>query len=494
MVNTNGVLMQYFEWYLPDDGQHWNRLKEDAEHLASIGITKVWMPPAFKGTGTNDVGYGVYDIFDLGEFDQNGTVRTKYGTKDDYVEAIKKLKEVGIKPIADIVLNHKANGDKKETFTVMKMDPENRQKPLTEPYEIEGYTHFTFPGRNKEYNDFEWHWYHFSGLDYDARNDETGIFQVQGENKGWADNEEVDGEKGNFDYLMFNDIDFDHPEVIQNVKDWAKWFIETTGISGFRLDAIKHIDRNVVAELVSILTDALGAENFYVFGEYWNADYETKKDYLEDIEYEFDLVDVKLHMNLYEASEQGKSYDLRNIFNGTLMKDNPWSSVTFVDNHDTQRGQSLESTVQDWFKPIAYGIILLSQDGFPTIFYGDYYGIEGEFGQQSFQEIIDKLLFIRRTFAYGDQYDYFDDPNIIGWTRQGNETFPDGLATVISNGDGGEKRMQVSTAHPGEIFVDYLGHHQAEVTIEEGGWGTFPVNGGSISVWAPRDIEQHLDE
>ncbi len=54
----NQTLMQYFEWYLPDDGQHWNRLAEDAPNLAAKGIRKVWMPPAFKGTGSNDVGYG----------------------------------------------------------------------------------------------------------------------------------------------------------------------------------------------------------------------------------------------------------------------------------------------------------------------------------------------------------------------------------------------------------------------------------------------------
>ena len=30
----NGLMMQYFEWYLDDDdGQLWNRLKEDAKHL-----------------------------------------------------------------------------------------------------------------------------------------------------------------------------------------------------------------------------------------------------------------------------------------------------------------------------------------------------------------------------------------------------------------------------------------------------------------------------
>ncbi|WP_199721264.1 hypothetical protein [Neisseria weixii] len=59
----NQTIMQYFEWYLPDDGRHWQR-------LADIGISKVWLPPACKATGTNDVGYGIYDLYDLGEFDQ----------------------------------------------------------------------------------------------------------------------------------------------------------------------------------------------------------------------------------------------------------------------------------------------------------------------------------------------------------------------------------------------------------------------------------------
>lgn len=50
--------MQYFEWYAPNDGNHWNRLRTDAENLAQKGITSVWIPPAYKGTTQNDVGYG----------------------------------------------------------------------------------------------------------------------------------------------------------------------------------------------------------------------------------------------------------------------------------------------------------------------------------------------------------------------------------------------------------------------------------------------------
>lgn len=48
----------------------------------------IWLPPAFKATGEHDVGYGVYDLYDLGEFDQKGTIPTKYGTKDEYLDAI----------------------------------------------------------------------------------------------------------------------------------------------------------------------------------------------------------------------------------------------------------------------------------------------------------------------------------------------------------------------------------------------------------------------
>ncbi len=80
---VNGTLMQYFEWYTPNDGQHWKRLQNDAEHLSDIGITAVWIPPAYKGLSQSDNGYGPYDLYDLGEFQQKGTVRTKYGTKSD---------------------------------------------------------------------------------------------------------------------------------------------------------------------------------------------------------------------------------------------------------------------------------------------------------------------------------------------------------------------------------------------------------------------------
>ena len=480
----NQTLMQYFEWYLTDDGQHWNRLAEDAPNLAAKGIRKVWMPPTFKGTGSNDVGYGVYDLFDLGEFDQKGTVRTKYGLKEEYLRAIEALSQNGIEAIADVVLNHKAAADYKERFTVVEVDPNDRNVEISEPFEIEAWMHFAFPGRKKAYNDFEWHWYHFTGTDYDAKNNKSGIFLIQGDNKGWADDELVDNENGNYDYLMYADIDFKHPEVIQNLYDWAHWFIESTGVHGFRLDAVKHIDSFFMKNFIRDITEKYG-DDFYVFGEFWNSDEKANNDYLENIDYRFDLVDVKLHHNLFDASKSGADYDLRTIFDQTLAKNHPESAVTFVDNHDTQRGQALESTVEEWFKPAAYALILLREAGLPCVFYGDYYGISGEFAQESFQELLDKLLDIRLNLAYGEQIDYLDDANCIGWTRQGKD---DGqpIAVLINNDQATSKSMLVGTEWAGREFSDYLGNSSQIVTIDDQGWGEFPVEEKSVSVWSVR--------
>ena len=480
----NQTLMQYFEWYLPDDGKHWNRLAEDAPNLAAKGIRKVWMPPAFKGTGSNDVGYGVYDLFDLGEFDQKGTVRTKYGLKEEYLRAIEALIQNGIEAIADVVLNHKAAADYKERFTVVEVDPNDRNVEISEPFEIEAWMHFAFPGRNKTYNDFEWHWYHFTGTDYDAKNNRSGIFLIQGDNKGWANDELVDNENGNYDYLMYADIDFKHPEVIQNLYDWAHWFIESTGVHGFRLDAVKHIDSFFMKNFIRDITEKYG-DDFYVFGEFWNSDEKVNNDYLENIDYRFDLVDVKLHHNLFDASKSGADYDLRTIFDQTLANNHPESAVTFVDNHDTQRGQALESTVEEWFKPAAYALILLREAGLPCVFYGDYYGIRGEFAQESFQELLDKLLDIRLNLAYGEQTDYFDDANYIGWTRQGKDNGQP-IAVLISNAQAASKSMLVGTEWAGREFSDYLGNSSQIVTIDDQGWGKFPVEEKSVSVWSVR--------
>lgn len=474
----NGVMMQYFEWYLNCNKNLWNTVKKKGEELSRLGITSIWLPPAYKGIGgENEVGYGVYDLYDLGEFDQKGSIATKYGTKDEYLDAIVGLQQSGLDVYADIVLNHKMGADKLQTIKAVKCNWEDHTKEEGEEETVEVWTKFTFPGRNHKYSDFEWNWTHFNGIDYNSRTNEVALYKLK--NKTWQ--MDVDKEHGNYDYLMGADIDFSNQEVIDECMKWGKWYLDLTGVNGFRFDAVKHIESNFIRDFIREM-NAYYDKNLFSVGEYWNANVNELKNYIERTEGEISLFDVPLHYNFYQASNSNGDYDMSKILDNTLMKENYGKAVTFVDNHDTQPGQALQSWVSGWFKEIAYSIILLRREGYPCIFYGDYYGIQHDNIEP--MENLKTLVLLRRDRAYGEQVDYFDNPDIIGFTRLGDDDhYKSGMAVIISDRYEGSKRMYVGTKFAGERFFDALGHREDEITIGEDGFGDFTVNGGSVSVY-----------
>ena len=469
--------MQYFEWYLETNQDLWNEISKNAENLAKIGITALWLPPAYKGIGGKDeVGYGVYDLYDLGEFDQKGTIKTKYGSKEEYINCILAVKQAGIESYADIVLNHKMGADMLQTIPAEKVDWGNHNEIVSGKEIVRVATKFTFPGRKKKYSDFEWNWTHFDGIDYDDKTKEHAIFKFI--NKEWAN--EVDEEFGNFDYLMGADIDFQNEEVRKELLNWGKWYIETTDVDGFRLDAVKHINADFYEQWLKELRKDLKEELFAV-GEYWSGDVSKLHRYITETNGETSLFDVPLHYNFYNASRD-ENYNLTQILDKTLMKENPSKAVTFVDNHDTQPEQSLQSYVERWFKLPAYSIILLRDEGYPCVFYGDFYGIK----HSNIEKIegLKEMITIRKDKAYGKQNDYFDNPSCIGWTREGDEEhIKSGIAVLISNKYDSEKRMYIGKDLAGEEFIDAMGNCEEKVMIDEEGFGNFKVKAKSVSVW-----------
>lgn len=481
LPQDNKVMFQAFEWYIGDDGEHWNRIRENAAHLKEMGVGAVWLPPFCKATGTNDVGYGIYDLFDLGEFDQKGNVRTKYGTKEQLHAAIDALHGQGIQVYADAVLNHKAGADESEVFKVVAVDQNNRTAVASEPFDIEGWTGFHFPGRQGRYSDFKWNFQHFTAVNFDQRSGNMGVFRILGENKDFSD--QVSNEQGNADYLMFADIDYRNKDVIDEVLRWGQWVTSEMNLDGMRMDAVKHIDHRFMEAFIRHVKLTADKPLFFV-AEYWESHYGWLNDYLHETDGLTALFDVPLHFNFVNASFMGKDYDLRKIMDNSLVQSNRFNAVTFVDNHDSQPGQALESWVQDWFKPLAYALILLRQDGYPCVFYGDYYDIGGEHGIPGKRDILDKLLQARKNCAYGEQRDYFNHSNTIGWVRLGDQDHPfSGLACVMSNGDDGYQRMGFGPERAGSQWTDITGAIADPVVLDENGEADFYCKGGSLSVY-----------
>lgn len=488
---SQGTMLQYFHWYLPNDGNLWKQIKDESHHLKELGFSAVWFPPACKGSnGGYSEGFNIYDLYDLGEFDQKGSVRTKYGTREEYLKAIDAVHDEGMNVIVGIVLNHKAGGDEIEKVTVVKVDPDNRDRVISAPFEIEAFTKFTFPGRQGKYSQFIWDYQCFSGVDYAYDLKENGIFRIlNGYGDSWE--EMIGKEKGNYDYLMYNDIDFRNAAVRQELINWAKWYWYQRNFDGVRLDAVKHITPSFYPEWLKELREYSGKDIFAV-GEYWapgRLDLLLK--YIEATQGTMSLFDSSLHQNFHNASIQGNKYDMRRILDETLVKAMPEKAVTIVDNHDTQPLQSLEAPVEAWFKPIGYALIMLRNEGYPCVFYPDLYGAhyrgKGKDGQD--HEIwlakvdeLENLLLARNNYAYGTQRDYFDHQNCIGWTREGDDEHS-GCAVVLSNGDNGNKIMEIGKRYAEKKFIDMLKKNPAEVEINNDGWGNFFAPAGSVSVW-----------
>ncbi len=481
MAILNGVLFQYFHWHYKNDGTLWRDVAANARELHRIGITSVWLPPAYKGhAGIDDTGYGVYDLYDLGEFDQKGTTRTKYGSKAEYLEAIRAIQANKMEAYADIVLNHRCGADETENVDVVEVDMDDRTKVrLDSQHKAEVWTQFTFLGRQGKYSPFVMMHDHFTGVDHKVEGDDPRKIYLMA---GKSFSGEVSDEHGNFDYLMGCDVDLYHPDVVNDLREWAKWLIDTTQINGFRLDAVKHIPASFYRDYLKFLRTHFSKRELLSIGEYWTRELEELRDYIKQTEGLIQLFDVPLHHHLCEASKKGKDYDLRTIFDGTLVQAEPTLSVTFVDNHDTQPGQSLESWVDDWFKPLAYALILLRKDGYPVVFYGDYYGSsEKDAKLTSHHKLIEVLLDARRKYNFGDQHDHFDHANCVAWVRAGDKEHPGSMVVIMSSGDAGTKR--INSVAKNTKFTDLTTHCPDVISTDENGEADFICPAGSLSVW-----------
>jgi len=107
--------MQGFYWDVPSGGTWYNTMKAQASGLANMaggcGIDRIWFPPVSKAQGGGySMGYDPTDYYDLGQYNQNGTTETRFGSQAELKSAIATFKAYGITAMADIVLNHRSGG------------------------------------------------------------------------------------------------------------------------------------------------------------------------------------------------------------------------------------------------------------------------------------------------------------------------------------------------------------------------------------------------
>lgn len=483
---ANETYMQVFYWEMnkgrfareyPLEENLWQLLSDRSAELAELGVTGLWLPPANKAEDGNDEGYAAYDLWDLGEFDQKGSIRTKYGTKIGLQWAIKELHNQGIKVFYDAVFNHRMGGDSVEEVS------------LATGGRIKAQTRFELKGRQKYYSkadEWQWDWQAFDGVDKDAavgRSIGPQLF----EGKEWDDTADKD-------FLMGNDVDYQNELVCEEMKEWGKWIISEIGFDGFRLDAIKHIDSHFINDWINYVQENT-AKGIIFIGEAWYENNLGLMLYLKGMNNDhLKLFDFALR-NKFALMRDG-SLNMASLSKAGLVNSEGYGDkmVTFVDNHDTGR------EVVEYSSPIfkrklqAYTYILTRAEGTPMVFWKDYY-ISG------MQEELGKIMKARKYFAYGPGHEMEEDAgndqndqNIYSYVREGLQDTPGtGLVMMIAGGETGEVvTKRINSYQPNQIYYDFTGNIEGIVVTDSQGYGNFKVINNESkgwSIWVPLIIE-----
>jgi len=439
-----GVLLQAFYWDCPrKDNQEyawWDFVATKLPELEKAGFTALWLPPASKGAniGGMSMGYDVYDYYDLGKYEQKGSLKTWFGSEEELRSLIKAAHGRKLKVYADLILNHN-NGADAEEFN-----------PITNRT---WWTRFT-----PQSGIFSRDWTCFNPSPYQALDAVT--------------------------FGAMPDLCHINPRVSAGILNHAKWLIEEIGFDGFRYDFVKGFGAWIVRAIHDRNYTRNGAPvEVYGVGECWAGD-AFIDGWLDSVNswamQRVGAFDFPLRYRLKDLCDS-YGFSLRRLADGgVLVKDRPFEAVTFVDNHDFSGS---DCVIND--KMLAYAYIL-THEGYPCVFWQDYFNYAlAEPGQPGG---IERLVQLHESHAGGGTNLLYVDDLLYVMERTGAGAQP-GLVFALNN-SGEVRRELVRTGFKAKTLLplawrgkDAVLTPQA-VTTDADGWCEVEVRPRGYVVYA----------
>lgn len=171
------------------------------DYLKELGIDIIWLSPVYESPFV-DQGYDISDYYKIAE---------QFGTMDDFDILVAEMKKRGMHLIMDLVVNHCS--DKHEWFQKALADPDG-------PYA--GYFYFREGKDGKAPSNYR---SYFGG---------SAWTKVPGTNKYYLHTFAKEQP----------DLNWENPVVRKKIYEMINWWFEK-GISGFRIDAIINIKKNL---------------------------------------------------------------------------------------------------------------------------------------------------------------------------------------------------------------------------------------------------------
>ncbi|OGV41364.1 MAG: hypothetical protein A2X46_16165 [Lentisphaerae bacterium GWF2_57_35] len=526
------VMLQWFE-------TEWEEMYRRMPEVSTIGYDYIWTPPPTKGptglgTKWGNVGYSLYDRFDLGDIPQRGSWATRYGTRGDLRNMVNAAHRLDVKILPDIIMNHNGNG------------PDFRSYPGMVPEDFhvqwaQGYCNslnYKRGPRMDQWTPNEGYggtmWQELCNLidirteDHPNNSSELRNRFTGGNNTpGWnfVGGTSYLRHKGQYDKYPYYAVDTNTykaetaPEMLWR---WISWLGNSVDYDGLRLDAGKHVNFEFFGwKGNGFLHEAQWSFNTrrgYSDPNEHEAD-ELYKNYLvrndalifaEILSYQSELgywfggdmssgpsaltrnpmrfLDYPLKQKLYDAFSNGNLASLTAGGGGI----HPELGIMYAWGHDEAGPNKVN---------LAYAYIL-THVGFPMVYFTgnnitwadnntktwmrpgyDSQALADQYGD------IANLVWVHQQFARGNEYDRWSENDFFSYERyddvngNGSPDAGEGLLLVALNDSGWDQTRTVACSFQnGTVLKDFTGHNFDEVTVS-GGQAVIRVPGNSGQGW-----------
>ena len=364
------------------------------DYIADLGATAIWCTPLLEDNQPQHSYHG-YACTDYYHID------SRYGDNDLFKTYVEKAHEKDLKIIMDIVPNHAGSAHWWMQDT-----------PFKDWYHVFD----TYTGSNIAFS---------TNMDPNASKKDLYI-----QESGWFDKSMVD-------------MNLDNPYVLNYFKQWAIWWIEWSGLDGFRVDTYPYNEKDPMSEWCAAVMNEY--PNFNIVGEVWTASI-PQLAYWQDDNANKDGFDSNLKsvmdFPLHDALRAGLNEDypgwgegmtrVYDVLSHDFLYQDLSNMMIFPGNHDTDRlGDVLRKNPRRVKIAMA---MMATMRGYPQIFAGD------------------ELMFTSCDLSMGHGGLRVDFPG--GWPGDKMNLFTDeGRREATKNTDG----LTVPKGQAADLF-DYVSH------------------------------------
>ncbi|SDZ11352.1 alpha-1,6-glucosidases, pullulanase-type [Micromonospora pattaloongensis] len=431
------------------------------DYIQGLGTTAIWLAPVFKnrpvqGSGAEiSAGYHGYWITDFTRIDPH------FGTTEDLKRLVKLAHQRGIKIYLDVITNHTADVIRYAENQYSYVD--KATKPYRDAqgraFDDRNYADGSRPFPAVNATSFPYTPVFPTPADATVKapawlNDPT-MYHNRGDSTFAGENSEYG------DFFGLDDLWTERPEVVRGMtKIFSDW-VAKTGVDGYRIDTVKHVNMEFWPQFSRGVTDAArraGKPDFFMFGEVYSGDPELTSTYVRQGE-----LPATLDFPFQEAARgyvagDGSARALADLYARddlyTARGTDAGRLPTFLGNHDMGRiGTFIATGGTDPASHLrrdvlAHQLMFLTR-GQPVIYSGDEQGFTGAGGDKDARQdmfasevadyLDDDLLGTDRTHA-ADQYDtahpLYRAIAELGALRRAHPALRDGVQVTRHAADG----------------------------------------------------------